>query len=105
MAKLPDSEPSAEAGCSHPAEGYHRVQKTSSAASVHLERRREINAACVKPAVRNKESIGRKLAIGAENTTGTLPKIGDDHDIGFLIAGASFQPCLPLTHIIGGSHV
>src|SRR5206468_3711438 len=31
--------------------------------------------------------------------------IGNDHDISLVIAGAGFDPCLPLAHLIGGSEV
>src|SRR5438046_2173824 len=38
-------------------------------------------------------------------TTGKLPEIGDDNDIGLVISRPGFDPCLPLTHIVGGSQV
>ena len=36
---------------------------------------------------------------------GALPEIGNDHNVGLVISGAGFDPCLPLAHFIGRSHV
>src|SRR6266481_2750939 len=66
---------------------------------------REIAAARVKSAKWNKEAVTRKVAVGAENATGALPEIGNDHDISFVVSGAGFDPCLPLAHVIGRSQV
>src|ERR1051326_1303998 len=65
----------------------------------------EINAARIKSAKWGKEGIGGNIAIGAENSTGAFPEIGNHHDIGLVIAGAGFDPCFPLTHVIGCSQV
>src|SRR5438874_10559524 len=61
---------------------------------------REVSAARIKTSKRDKIPVGRNIAVTAENATGALPEIGNDHDIGLVIAGAGFDPCLPLTHLV-----
>src|SRR5205823_12982787 len=36
---------------------------------------------------------------------GTFPEIGNDYDIGLVIARAGLDPCLPFTHVVGCSEV
>src|SRR5205814_10602255 len=62
-------------------------------------------AALIESSKGNKESIGRNVTIRAEETTGALPEIGDNKNICLVISGASYQPCLPLAHVIGCSQV
>src|SRR2546423_8749194 len=62
---------------------------------------REISAAIIEPSPFSEIPVGRNIAVAAENTTRALPEIGNDHDIGLVISGAGFDPCLPLTHVIG----
>src|SRR5438128_7420829 len=66
---------------------------------------REIPAARIKSAKRNKEPVGRNIAVFTENSAGALLEIGNDHDISFVVASAGFQPRLPFTHFIGRSEV
>src|SRR5437867_7973419 len=70
-----------------------------------LHTAREIPAASFKSAKRNKEGVPRKVPVTAENSAGTLPEIGDHHNISLVVAGAGFQPCLTLAHVVGGSQV
>src|SRR5439155_8183331 len=49
--------------------------------------------------------VGRNVLVAAEDATATLPEIGDDHNIGLVISGAGFQPCLPFTHFVGPPQV
>src|SRR6266496_5160260 len=70
-----------------------------------LHTAREIPAASFKSAKRNKEGVPRKVPVTAENSAGTLPEIGDHHNVCLVITGAGFQPCLPLAHLIGCSEV
>src|SRR5438105_13033635 len=70
-----------------------------------LHAAREISAASVKPAERNKEPVGRDITVTTENTASALPEIGNDHDIGLVVSGAGFDPCLPLAHVIRASQV
>src|SRR6266446_9462861 len=66
---------------------------------------REVSAARIKTAKRVEIPIAGNIAVTTENATGALPEIGNDHDIGFVIARASFDPCFPLAHVVGSSHV
>src|ERR1700758_4717795 len=47
----------------------------------------------------------RLVCVTAEDAAGALPKIGDHDDIGFVIAGAGFDPGLPFTHVVREAHV
>src|SRR6266436_5677875 len=66
---------------------------------------REIAAAIIEPTKRYLKPIAGNVPIPAEDTTEPLPEIGNDHDIGFVIARAGFDPCFPLAHLVGSSHV
>src|SRR5262249_26884345 len=66
---------------------------------------REIAAACVKSAKPVEITVGRNIAVAAENAAGPLPEIGNHHDIRLVISGAGFDPCFPLSHIIGRSEI
>ena len=66
---------------------------------------REVSAAVIKSAKFGEIPVGSKIAVTTENATGALPEIGNDHNISFIISGAGFDPCLPLAHIVGCSHV
>src|SRR4029077_15149135 len=66
---------------------------------------REVPAARVKSAKPVEIPVGRNIAVAAENAAGPLPEIGNDYDIGLVVAGAGFKPRLPLTHLVGGAHV
>ena len=58
-----------------------------------------------KPPNGIKNPLRRDVAVTTENATSALPEIGDHDDVGLVIAGARFDPCLPLTHLVGSSHV
>src|SRR5262249_48976708 len=62
---------------------------------------REVTAAIINSAKPVEITVGRNIAVAAENATSPLEEIGYDNNIGFIISGASFDPCLPLAHIIG----
>src|SRR5215472_9930684 len=66
---------------------------------------REVPAASIGSSKPIEISVARNIAVGAEKTACALPKIGNDHDIGLVISRASFNPCLPLTHVIGRSEI
>src|SRR5262249_15527989 len=65
----------------------------------------KITAAIIKSTKGNKESIGRNVPVSAEKTTSALPEIGNDNDICLVVARAGFDPCLPLTHVVGGAQI
>src|SRR5215470_10054481 len=66
---------------------------------------REVSAACIKSAKPPEISVARNVAVTTKKATGALPEIGNDHNISFVIARASFEPGFPLTHIIGCSQI
>ena len=67
---------------------------------------RLIPAAHIESPKRNlKFPFARNVAVAAKQAAGTLPEIGNDHNVGLVIAGAGFNPCLPLAHVIGRSQV
>src|SRR5216110_3120831 len=92
--------------------GVHaKLRKTSGAEKHFREQAEHSNAArfsrdasvdatpgCLKGVTGN-------VPVTAEEAAGTLPEVGNDHNVGLVISGASFQPCLPLAHIVGGSQV
>ena len=53
----------------------------------------------------NKESVRRNITVTTEHATSALPEIGDHNDVGLVIARASFDPSLPLAHLVGRSEV
>src|SRR5437773_6912958 len=65
----------------------------------------KISTACVEPSKRNKEAVGGNVPVTAKNSAFALPEIGYHHDVCLVITGAGLEPCLPLAHFIGRSHV
>src|SRR6266481_645315 len=70
-----------------------------------LHAARKIAATCFNPAKRNEEPVGGNVPVAAEDTVEALPEIGNHNDVGLVITGPSFDPCLPFTHLIGSSQV
>src|SRR4029450_11848471 len=66
---------------------------------------RKTPAAIIEPSEGYKKPVAGNVAIPAENAIETLPEIGNDHNVGLVIAGAGFDPRLPLTHLIGCSQI
>src|SRR6266550_1125293 len=66
---------------------------------------REGPAAKIVSPPRYLKGVTGEIPIGAEKPAGTLPEIGNDHNVGLVISGAGFDPCLPLAHVVGCSHV
>src|SRR5882724_12504446 len=81
------------------------AEKQSGNQTATLNATREIAAAVIKSAKRNKEAVGRNVAVATEQASSALIEIGDHHDVRLVIASAGFQPRFPFTHIIGRSHV
>src|SRR6266576_6478369 len=65
----------------------------------------EIPAADIEATPGNLKSVTGNVPVAAEEATGTLPEIGNDHYVRLVVACAGFDPCLPLAHLIGGSQV
>ena len=85
--------------------GFDRLEKQTRNQTETLHAAREIAAARIKSAERDEIPVRRNIAVTTENATGALPEIGNDHDVSFVVSGAGFDPCLPLAHFIGRSHV
>src|SRR5215475_1517515 len=66
---------------------------------------RLIAAAGIEPAQGYLKCVAGNVSITAENTTRPLEEVGNDYNIGLVIASADFQPCFPFAHLIGCSHV
>src|SRR5260370_6762225 len=81
------------------------AEKEARQQAATLNAARLIPTARFNSSKRNKETVGRNIAVPTEDPAGAFPEIGNDHDIGLVISGAGFQPCLPLAHIIGCSHL
>src|SRR5206468_5104076 len=65
----------------------------------------EIAAAPFESTPGDSKSVTGDVPIAAEDAAGALPEIGNDYDIGLVVAGAGFDPCLPFTHVVGCSEV
>src|SRR5206468_2945763 len=59
----------------------------------------------IEPTPRYGKSVTGKIPVTAKDAAGTLPEIGNDHNVGLVITRAGFQPRLPFAHIIGRSQV
>src|SRR5262249_10739526 len=66
---------------------------------------REIAAADVITSEGNEEGISRNVAVPAKEPVETLIKVGDHYDVGFIVASARFDPCLPLAHLVRGTQI
>src|SRR6266446_4486725 len=66
---------------------------------------REIAAAAFESSPRNSEGVAGNVAVPAKEPVETLVEVGDDYDVGFIVASARFDPCLPLAHLVGGSQI
>ena len=82
-----------------------RAKKHAGVQAKALDAAREIAAADVVTSEGNEEGIRRNVAVPAKEPVETLVEVGDDYDIGFIVACARFDPCLPLTHLVRGSQV
>src|SRR6266478_1996954 len=66
---------------------------------------REVSAARIKSAKGVEIPVAGNIAVAAENSTGSLLEIGNDNDIGFVVACAGLDPGFPLTHVIGSAEI
>src|SRR4030095_4541620 len=92
--------------------GVHAELRKTSGAEKHFREQaersnaaRSTRGASIGPSKGCLKGVTGNVPVAAEETAGTLPEIGNDHNVCLVITGAGFQPCLPLTHVIGGSHV
>src|SRR5215467_4349194 len=66
---------------------------------------REVSATGIKTAKGVEIAIARYIAVTTKEAARTLPEIGNDNDIGFVVACAGLDPCFPLTHVIGSAEI
>src|SRR5207244_7101145 len=62
-------------------------------------------AAGIKSSKPPKLPVRRTVALPANDPVETLVEVCDDYDVGFIVASARFDPCLPLAHLVGGSQI
>src|SRR6266487_3496136 len=92
--------------------GVHaELRKTSGAEKHFREQAEHSNAArfthdaTIESPPRCLKGVTGNVPVAAEKAAGTLPEIGNDHNVGLVITRAGFQPRLPLAHIIRRSQV
>ena len=66
---------------------------------------REIPAAIIEPPKGYLKPVTGDVPVAAEEAAGTLPEIGNHHNVGLVVSRAGFYPCLPFTHVVGGAQV
>src|SRR6266571_1178981 len=66
---------------------------------------REIAAAAFESSPRNSEGVAGNVAVPAKEPVETLVEVGNDYDVGFIVASACFDPCLPLAHLVRSSQI
>src|SRR6266576_7080681 len=90
---------------------HAKLRKTSGAEKHFREQAEHSNAArfsrdaSIDPTPGYLKGITGNVPVTAEEAAGTLPEIGNDHNLGLIISRAGFDPCLPLTHLVGCSQV
>src|SRR5439155_3655636 len=82
-----------------------RTEEHAGKQTAALNATREVAAACIESTKRNKETVGRDITVTTEHAAKAVPEISDHNDVGLVIAGASFDPCFPLAHLVGSSQV
>src|SRR5262249_56612937 len=65
----------------------------------------EIRTPTIASTPRDLKGVTRQIAISAEEAAGALPKIRYDYNLHLIISGSSFDPCLPLAHVVRCSQV
>src|SRR5262245_55213565 len=81
----------------------HTRDQTGTATSSDVTR--EVTAAIINSAKPVEITVGRNIAVAAENATSPLEEIGYDNNICLVISGAGLDPCLPFAHVIGCSKI
>src|SRR5947208_401187 len=109
MAKSPRLVRNAKAACSHRVAAYRRGRKIGS--GLTASRGKASNLAGKTPTAIIESSkwylkrVSRQVPVTTKQAAGTFPEIGNDYDIGLVIARAGLDPCLPFTHVVGCSEV
>src|SRR6266508_5567192 len=92
--------------------GVHAKLRKTSGAEKHFREQAEHSnaarfsrAASIDPTPGYLKGITGEIPVTAEKAAGTLPEIGNEHNVGLIISRAGFQPRLPLAHIVGRSQI
>src|SRR5207247_6175481 len=51
------------------------------------------------------KGVTGNVPVGTEKPAGTLPEIGNDHNLCLIVSGTGFKPGLPLAHVVRRSQV
>src|SRR5205814_467754 len=57
-------------------------------------------AAIIDPTPGYFKGVTGETPVTAKKAAGALPEIGNNNDIGLVIARAGFNPCFPLAHVV-----
>jgi hypothetical protein len=82
-----------------------RAEEHSRTQAETIDPTRFIAAAHIVSSKPNEIPVGRNIAVATEKSIEAFPEIGNYHDIGLVISGARFDPCLPLAHLVGRAQV
>src|SRR6266853_6674680 len=92
--------------------GVHAELRKTSGAEKHSREQAELSnaarflkAAVVESPKTCLKGVTGNVPVTAKEAAGTLPEIGNDHNIGLVISGAGFEPCFPLAHVVGRSQI
>src|SRR6266481_4114931 len=92
--------------------GVHAQLRKTSGAKKHFREQAErsnaarfTQAAVVESPKTCLKGVTGDIPVTAKGAAGTLPEIGDDHNVGLVITGAGFEPCFPLAHVVGRSQI
>src|SRR5437762_13604220 len=92
--------------------GVHAELRKTSGAQKHFREQaersnaaRSTRGASIGPSKGCLKGVTGNVPVAAEATAGTLPEIGNDHNVGLSITGAGVQPSFPLAHGGGRSQL
>src|SRR6266436_505073 len=92
--------------------GVHAKLRKTSGAEKHFREQAELSnaarftgVASIEPTPGYLKGVTGNVPVAAEDAAGTLPEIGNDHNIRLVITGAGFEPCFPLAHVVGRSQI
>ena len=80
-----------------------RAEKQARNQAERPDAAREISTAEIKSTPANYVLVSTKETVAVVDG-GTIVKISNDHDIGLVVSHTGFEPALPLTCIVGGTH-
>src|SRR6266699_4288928 len=92
--------------------GVHAKLRKTSGAEKHFREQAELSnaarptrGASIEPTPGYLKGVTGNVPVAAEEAAGPLPEICDNNNVGLVIAGAGFEPCFPLAHVVGRSQI